>query len=200
VVPRRQVCCGLTWISTGQLDGARARLRATLGALEDHVRAGGQVVGLEPSCTAALRADLPELLPEDPRSVPVAAAVRTLAEFLTAQPDWRPPNRAGRSMVVQPHCHHYSVLGFEADRRIFAQMGVDVTEIAGCCGLAGNFGMQKGHYEISTAVAANGILPAVDRAGPDAVVVADGFSCRTQAAQLAGRRGRHLAQILLEDS
>jgi FAD/FMN-containing dehydrogenase/Fe-S oxidoreductase len=200
VVPRRQVCCGLTWISTGQLDGARARLRATLDALDDHVRAGGAVIGLEPSCTAALRADLPELLPEDPRSRPVAAAVRTLAEFLTAQPDWCPPRYPGRSLVVQPHCHHHSVLGFDADRRIFAQMGVKVTEIAGCCGLAGNFGMQKGHYEISVAVAGNGILPAMENAEPDAVVVADGFSCRTQAAQLTARRGRHLAQILLEDS
>jgi FAD/FMN-containing dehydrogenase/Fe-S oxidoreductase len=200
VVPRRQVCCGLTWISTGQLDGARARLRATLDALDDHVCAGGAVIGLEPSCTAALRADLPELLPEDPRSRPVAAAVRTLAEFLTAQPDWRPPRYPGRSLVVQPHCHHHSVLGFDADRRIFAQMGVKVTEIAGCCGLAGNFGMQKGHYEISVAVAGNGILPAMENAEPDAVVVADGFSCRTQAAQLTARRGRHLAQILLEDS
>lgn len=200
VVPRRQVCCGLTWISTGQLDGARARLRATLDALDDHVRAGGAVIGLEPSCTAALRADLPELLPGDPRSRPVAAAVRTLAEFLTAQPDWRPPRYPGRSLVVQPHCHHHSVLGFDADRRIFAQMGVQVTEIAGCCGLAGNFGMQKGHYEISVAVAGNGILPAMENAEPDALVVADGFSCRTQVAQLTARRGRHLAQILLEDS
>jgi FAD/FMN-containing dehydrogenase/Fe-S oxidoreductase len=200
VVPRRQVCCGLTWISTGQLDGARVRLRATLDALDDHVRAGGAVIGLEPSCTAALRADLPELLPEDPRSRPVAAAVRTLAEFLTAQPDWRPPRYPGRSLVVQPHCHHHSVLGFDADRRIFAQMGVKVTEIAGCCGLAGNFGMQKGHYEISVAVAGNGILPAMENAEPDTIVVADGFSCRTQAAQLTARRGRHLAQILLEDS
>ncbi|MET8798362.1 FAD-binding and (Fe-S)-binding domain-containing protein [Nocardia sp. NPDC004568] len=200
VVPRRRVCCGLTWISTGQLDGARARLRATLDTLDEHVRAGGQVIGLEPSCTAALRADLPELLPGDPRSRPVAAAVRTLAEFLTAQPDWRPPRRPGRAMVVQPHCHHYSVLGFDADRQIFAQMGVAVTEIAGCCGLAGNFGMQKGHYEISAAVAGNGMLPTLESAGPDAVVVADGFSCRTQAAQFTARRGRHLAQILLADS
>ncbi len=200
VVPHRPVCCGLTWISTGQLDGARARLRATLDALDDHVRAGGTVIGLEPSCTAVLRADLPELLPEDPRSRPVAAAVRTLAEFLTAQPDWRPPRLPGRTMVVQPHCHHHSVLGFDADRQVFAQMGVNVTEIAGCCGLAGNFGMQKGHYEISAAVAGNGILPAIESAGPDAVVVADGFSCRTQAAQLTARRGRHLAQILLGDN
>lgn len=197
VLPDRQVCCGLTWISTGQLDGARARLRRTLDHLDAHIRAGGAVIGLEPSCTAALRADLPELLPGDPRSRPVAAAVKTLAEFLLAQPDWRPPRFPGRSIVVQPHCHHHSVLGFEADRRIFALMGVRVTEIAGCCGLAGNFGMQRGHYEISVAVAENGLLPALANAPGDAVFLADGFSCRTQAAQLAAGRGRHLAQILL---
>ncbi|WP_459548540.1 FAD-binding and (Fe-S)-binding domain-containing protein [Nocardia sp. X0981] len=196
-VPGRQVCCGLTWITTGQLDGARARLRATLDELHTHVRAGRPVIGLEPSCTAALRTDLPELLPDDPRSRPVAAAVRTLAEFLTAHTDWHPPRHPGRSVVVQPHCHHYSVLGFESDRRIFAQMGINVTEVAGCCGLAGNFGMQKGHYEISVAVAGHGILAALRDAPEDAVVLADGFSCRTQTAQLVGRRTRHLAQILL---
>ncbi|MGI5222296.1 FAD-binding and (Fe-S)-binding domain-containing protein [Nocardia sp. CA-290969] len=197
LLPDRQVCCGLTWISTGQLDGARARLRATLDHLDAHIRAGGAVIGLEPSCTAALRADLPELLPDDPRARPVADAVRTLAEFLLAQPDWRPPQYPGRSIVVQPHCHHHSVLGFEADRRIFAMMGVRVTEIAGCCGLAGNFGMQRGHYDVSVAVAGNGLLPALANAPDDAVFLADGFSCRTQAAQLAAVRGRHLAQILL---
>lgn len=199
VLPERQVCCGLTWISTGQLDGARARLRRTLDHLDAHVRAGGLVIGLEPSCTAALRADLPELLPDDPRARPVAAAVRTLAEFLSAQPGWSPPTRPDRSLVVQPHCHHHSVLGFEADRRIFAGMGVKVTEIAGCCGLAGNFGMQQGHYEISVQVAGNGLLPALASAPPDAVFVADGFSCRTQAAQLAAGSGRHLAQIILDN-
>ncbi|MGQ4597905.1 FAD-linked oxidase C-terminal domain-containing protein [Nocardia sp. R6R-6] len=196
-IPERRVCCGLTWLSTGQLDGARARLRATLAVLEEHVAAGGIVVGLEPSCTAVLRADLPELLPDDPRSAPVAAAVRTLAEFLAEQPNWRPPARTGVPVVVQPHCHQHAILGFERDRQLLASMGVHVTESTGCCGLAGNFGMQSGHYEISVAVAENGLLPALRAAGEDAIVLADGFSCRTQTAALAGRQGRHLAQFLL---
>ncbi|MFI9632238.1 FAD-binding and (Fe-S)-binding domain-containing protein [Nocardia sp. NPDC051929] len=196
-IPEQRVCCGLTWISTGQLDGARARLRATLTALQEHVEAGGVVVGLEPSCTAVLRADLTELLPDDPRSAPTAAAVRTLAEFLADQPSWRPPQRTGRSVVVQPHCHQHAILGFDADRHLLASMGVTVTEITGCCGLAGNFGMQSGHYDISVAVAESGMLPALRAAGDDAILLADGFSCRTQAASLAGRRARHIAQFLL---
>ncbi|WP_063050307.1 FAD-binding and (Fe-S)-binding domain-containing protein [Nocardia arthritidis] len=196
-IPQRRVCCGLTWISTGQLDGARARLRATLTALQEHVGAGGLVVGLEPSCTAVLRADLTELLPDDPRSAPTAAAVRTFAEFLAEQPTWRPPKRTGQSVVVQPHCHQHAILGFDAERRLLASMGVKVTEITGCCGLAGNFGMQEGHYDISVAVAENGLLPALRAVGEDTIFLADGFSCRTQATALAGRQARHLAQFLL---
>ncbi|MBF6150453.1 (Fe-S)-binding protein, partial [Nocardia nova] len=119
------------------------------------VDAGGVVVGLEPSCTAVLRADLTELLPDDPRAARTAAAVRTLAEFLAEQPAWRPPRRTGRRVVVQPHCHQHAILGFDADRRLLANMGVTVTEITGCCGMAGNFGMQSGHYDISVAVAEN---------------------------------------------
>ncbi|MFF3221488.1 FAD-binding and (Fe-S)-binding domain-containing protein [Nocardia suismassiliense] len=197
-IPARRVCCGLTWISTGQLDGARARLRGTLDALDAHVRGGGIVVGLEPSCTAVLRSDLPELLPEDPRAAATARAVRTLAEFLSEQPNWRPPQLPGRSVVVQPHCHHHATLGFAADRQLLTTMGMNVTEVTGCCGLAGNFGMQRDHYDISVAVAENGLLPALRAAEDAAVFLADGFSCRTQAAQLAGRQSRHLAQFLLE--
>ncbi|KAF0849452.1 FAD-binding and (Fe-S)-binding domain-containing protein [Nocardia caishijiensis] len=197
IIPGARVCCGLTWISTGQLDGARSRLRATVDALAAHVADGGLVVGLEPSCTATLRADLPELLPDDPRAARVAASVRTLAEFLLAHPDWRPPARAG-TVVVQPHCHQHAVGGFTADRTILAATGVTVRELSGCCGLAGNFGMQRGHYDLSVAVANNALLPALETLAPDAIFLADGFSCRTQAAQLARRPGLHLAEYLLE--
>jgi FAD/FMN-containing dehydrogenase/Fe-S oxidoreductase len=197
-IPERRVCCGLTWISTGQLGGARKRLRGTLAALDEQVRAGGVVVGLEPSCTAVLRSDVVELLPEDPRAAATARAVRTLAEFLAAAPGWRPPDRAGQAVVVQPHCHQYAVLGFETDRKIVQETGAAVTEIAGCCGLAGNFGMQSGHYDISVAVAENGLLPALRDADAGTQFLADGFSCRTQADQLGGRTGRHLAEFLLD--
>ncbi|MBC7303317.1 MAG: FAD-binding oxidoreductase [Nocardia sp.] len=199
-IPDKRVCCGLTWISTGQLDGARTRLRATVDALTEHVAAGGLIVGLEPSCTATLRADLPELLPGDPRSKQIAAAVRTLAEFLLEHPAWEPPRRPQDTVVVQPHCHQHAVGGFGAERRILAAMSVTVRELAGCCGLAGNFGMQQGHYDVSVAVAENSLLPALRDAPPGAVFLADGFSCRTQADQLAHVPGLHLARYLLDSS
>ncbi len=194
-IPDKAVCCGLTWISTGQLDGARKRLRKTLDALEPSVSAGVLIVGLEPSCTAVLRSDLVELLPEDPRAARTAAATRTLAEFLTADESWTPPRLDGHKLVVQPHCHQHAVLGFELDRQLLERCGVEFEMIAGCCGLAGNFGMENGHYDVSVAVAENALLPAL-RKSADAQLLADGFSCRTQAEQLANREGIHLAQLL----
>jgi len=202
VIPDRAACCGLTWITTGQLDGARRRLRRLLEILGPYAAAGTPIVGLEPSCTAVLRSDLADLFPDDPRAAAVAGAARTLAELLTAPaplgpgPRWSPPSLAGVEIIAQPHCHHYSVLGYAADQALLARAGATVSTLAGCCGLAGNFGMEKGHYEISTAVAEAALLPALRAAPPGAVYLADGFSCRTQAQQLAGVRGRHLSQLL----
>jgi Fe-S oxidoreductase/FAD/FMN-containing dehydrogenase len=199
-VPSAPACCGLTWISTGQLDGARARLRQALDTLEPFVAAGLPVVGLEPSCTAVLRDDLVELLPDDPRAAALARATCTLAELLRRPgPDggrWAPPRLDGVRVVAQPHCHQHAVLGYDADLDLLREAGADVQVLAGCCGLAGNFGMERGHYEVSVAVAEHALLPALRAAGPDDVLLADGFSCRTQADQLAGRDGVHLAQLL----
>jgi Fe-S oxidoreductase len=99
-------------------------------------------------------------------------------------------------VVVQPHCHQASVWGFDADLAVLERTGATITRLAGCCGLAGNFGVEKGHYEVSVAVAEHQLLPAVRDAGPDAVVLADGFSCRTQLDDLAGVAAVHLAQLL----
>jgi Fe-S oxidoreductase len=197
-IPAGPVCCGLTWISTGQLTGARRQLRRTLRALEPSLAAGIPVVGLEPSCTAVLRGDLTELLPDDPRAARTAAATRTLAELLTATPGWSPPDLGGIRGVAQPHCHQHAVLGWEKDAELLRAAGAAVEAVGGCCGLAGNFGMEKGHYGVSVAVAETALLPAVRRAGDGAVVLADGFSCRTQLDHLAGRRGTHLAELLAD--
>ncbi len=190
-------CCGLTWITTGQLSGAKKHLASLLGVLAPFAASGIPIVGVEPSCTAVLRDDLLDLLPEDPRSLLVSSATRTLAEVLSALPASarRLPSLEGVEIVAQPHCHHYSVMGWDADQALLESLGAHVTRLEGCCGLAGNFGMEAGHYDLSVAVASHSLLPSLS-AQPDAVYLADGFSCRTQAAQLADRGGVHLATLL----
>ena len=190
-------CCGLTWITTGQLTGAKKHLASLLGVLAPFAASGIPIVGVEPSCTAVLRDDLLDLLPEDPRSVLVSSATHTLAEVLSAVPasERRLPSLEGVEIVAQPHCHHYSVMGWDADQALLESLGARVTRLEGCCGLAGNFGMEAGHYDLSVAVALHSLLPSLS-AQPDAVYLADGFSCRTQAAQLADRGGVHLATLL----
>jgi len=197
VLPGGDVCCGLTWFTTGQLDGARAVLRRTLAA--DGLDGDEPVLVLEPSCAAMLRRDLPELLPDDPRARSVARRVVTLAELLE-RAGWTPPlmpDAVLQTSVVQPHCHQQSVLGFDADRRLLQALGISpAPELAGCCGLAGSFGAEAGHEAVSRAVAELGLLPALRAAGTASTVIADGFSCRTQVVHVDGRRPRHLAEVL----
>ncbi|MER7830208.1 FAD-binding and (Fe-S)-binding domain-containing protein [Streptomyces sp. NPDC095602] len=197
-LPPGRVCCGLTYVSTGRLDRARTVMRRTLDALDPVLEAGARLVVLEPSCAAALRTDLPELLPGDPRARAVAGSVRTFAQALEElAPDWRPP-RLDRPVAGQTHCHQHAVLGDAAERRLRERAGLVGELSGGCCGLAGNFGFERGHYEVSAACAEDQLLPAVRAAAPGTRLLADGFSCRTQLAQLAGLRARHLAEVLAE--
>lgn len=194
--PTGGVCCGLTYVSTGQLDAARRVMRRTLDRIG--LLPGHPVVVLEPSCAATLRTDLPELLPDDPRADQLASSVRTLAQYLEEYaPDWTPP-RLDRPVVGQTHCHQHAVIGDAAERRLRERMGLTGELSGGCCGLAGNFGFEKGHWEVSVACAEEQLLPAVRASEPGAELLADGFSCRTQLDQLAGRRARHLAEVIAE--
>ncbi|MEW2104655.1 FAD-binding oxidoreductase [Streptomyces cellulosae] len=195
---RGRVCCGLTYLSTGQLDRAGAVLGRTLDLLEPVLATDAPLVVLEPSCAAALRTDAPELLHDDPRAARLASRVLTFAEALERHaPDWTPP-AVNRPVTGQTHCHQHAVLGDGPDRRLREAAGLTGELAGGCCGLAGNFGFEKGHYDVSRACAEEQLLPSVREAPEDAVVQADGFSCRTQLEQLGGVRGRHLAEILAE--
>jgi FAD/FMN-containing dehydrogenase/Fe-S oxidoreductase len=198
VIPE-PACCGLTWITTGQLNAARRIVGAAVETLHGYVGSGKPVIGLEPSCLASIREDAVQLL-DDPRAVEVSAGVRSLAEFLAdrvAAGAWTPPDLTGVEIIAQPHCHHHAVIGWETDAALLARTGATVKRVGGCCGLAGNFGVELGHYDVSVAVAEHDLLPAIRNAGPDAVVLADGFSCRTQLDDLAGRKALHLAELLL---
>ncbi|MFJ3543853.1 FAD-binding and (Fe-S)-binding domain-containing protein [Streptomyces rubiginosohelvolus] len=194
--PPRGVCCGLTYVSTGQLDAARRVMRRTLDRLD--LFPGHPLVVLEPSCAATLRTDLPELLPDDPRAAELASFVRTFAQYLEEYaPGWTPP-RLDRPVAGQTHCHQHAVLGDAAERRLRERLGLTGELSGGCCGLAGNFGFERGHWEVSVACAEERLLPAVREAAPGTELLADGFSCRTQLDQLAGRRARHLAEVMDE--
>ena len=206
-MPGRALCCGLTWLSTGQIGIARRVLRHTVGVLSPFAARGMPIVGLEPSCTALLRADMADLLPSDPAAARVSAAVRTFAEVLSTGPavpppvpppvpPAAPPAPPTRRALAQVHCHQHAELGYDADRAVLAQLGIDAEVIdSGCCGLAGNFGFEAGHYDVSMACAERVLLPAVRAAGQEVAVLADGFSCRTQIRQACDHRPVHLAEL-----
>jgi FAD/FMN-containing dehydrogenase/Fe-S oxidoreductase len=201
IVPRQPLCCGLTWVSTGQLGVARRVLRRTVRALAPYLRRGARVVGLEPSCTAVFRSDARELMPGDQDVTRLREQTVTLAELLTQHsPGWEPPQLGGAA-IAQTHCHQHAIMGYDADQALLRAAGVDVDVLdAGCCGLAGNFGFEAGHYEVSLACAERALLPAVRKAPATTLVLADGFSCRTQIEQAGtGRTPVHLAQVLARD-
>ncbi|MDX3230185.1 FAD-binding and (Fe-S)-binding domain-containing protein [Streptomyces sp. ME19-01-6] len=194
------LCCGLTWVSTGQLSVARRVMARTVARLDE----GGDlpIVVAEPSCAAALKRDVPELL-DTPAAHRVAARVHTLTGALTdlAAPGWTPPELP-ESVVLQTHCHEYATFAGRRPRDLLGRLGVrEVDEAEGCCGLAGNFGFEEQHYDTSMAVADLALKPRLDGIGEDTrtIVVADGFSCATQIDHLAGDRGVravHLAELL----
>lgn len=195
VLSPKHAGCALTWISTGQLEQARKISRNTVAQLIPYVRQGMRIVGLEPSSTAVLRSDINHLLGTTDAQT-VSHATVTLAELLLDTPGWNAPDLTGTEIVAQPHCHHHAVMGWETDAKLLAATGATIKRVTGCCGLAGNWGMEQGHYDVSVAVAESNILPAVRNKSQNAIVLADGFSCRTQLDDLASQPSLHLAQLL----
>jgi FAD/FMN-containing dehydrogenase/Fe-S oxidoreductase len=198
LVPRRGLCCGRPLYDYGMLKMARRDLKRTLRALGPQLRAGVPVVGLEPSCAAVFRDELANLFPNDPDAHRLHAQTFTLSEFLTKRAaDWPLP-RLERKALVQPHCHHNAVMGFDDERYVLDAMGLDVEMAdAGCCGMAGSFGYEAGQkYEVSVAAGERVLLPRVRAADADTLILADGFSCQSQIAANSDRQGLHLAQVL----
>ncbi len=197
VLPARDTCCGRPLYDYGMLDAARLFWRRTIETLRPHLRDGTKIVGVEPSCVAAFRDELPNLIDDDLDAKRLATQVMTLPEFLLNEAeDWKPP-RLERRAIVHGHCHHEAVMGFDTERELLEGLGLDVEVLdSGCCGMAGAFGFEAEHYDVSVAVGERRLLPAVREAPGDALIVADGFSCKTQIEQLTDRRALHTAQVL----
>jgi FAD/FMN-containing dehydrogenase/Fe-S oxidoreductase len=196
-VPDGFLCCGRPLYDYGMLDTAERFLDRLLERLRPWIRAGVHVVGAEPSCVAVFRDELPNLKPHDEDAKRLSLQTVTLAEYLRMEaPDWRPPRLDGRA-IVHVHCHQAAVMGFEADLEVLGATGLDVERPdSGCCGLAGSFGFEKDKFELSKAIYEQRLDAIVRGADDETLIVADGFSCKTQIEQLGGRRAVHLAQAL----
>jgi Fe-S oxidoreductase len=195
VLPGPSLCCGRPLFDYGMLDTARRWLDQTLHALSPAIRAGVPVVGLEPSCVAVFRDELRELLPDREDAKRLSRQTFLLSEFLDREQFAYPALH--RKAIVHGHCHHKAVMKFDAEERALRAMGLDVDVLdSGCCGMAGSFGFEAQHYDVSMRVGELVLLPAVREAPKDALIVADGFSCRTQIAQGTDRRALHLAEVL----
>ena len=201
IVPRRQLCCGRPLYDQGMLEQAKVRLSEVMEELDPFVAVGIPIVGLEPSCILTFRDELPSLFSEDRRAKALASNSFLLDEFLVREaPDFAPP-AVGRRTLVHGHCHQTSLAGIDAETAILSRAaGVQLKVLdAGCCGMAGAFGYDREHFEVSKAIGARVLFPAIDQAPPDAIVVADGFSCRSQIRHFCpSRRPMHLAEVLNE--
>lgn len=198
IVPPRDLCCGRPVYEYGMLETAKRLLRQTIEALRPHIAAGIPIVGLEPSCVAVFRDELPNLFPDDAEAAQLSQQAHLLSEFLERHaPDFAPP-RLEAPALLHGHCHQRALIGVGAEERLLARLGLDVQVLdAGCCGMAGAFGYERGtRYEVSMTLGERVLLPAVRGATHETIVVADGFSCREQIAQGTGREALHLAEVI----
>ena len=196
-VPRAALCCGRPLYDYGMLDTAKRFWRRMLDELRPQIQAGMPMVGAEPSCVAAFRDELPNLLPHDEDAKRLSLQTLTLAECLDQHaPDWEPP-KLERRALVHVHCHQEATAGSDAEQKLYERMGLDYEILdSGCCGLAGSFGFEADHHDISVKIAQGRLLPLIADAASDTILISDGFSCKTQVGQLTDRRMLHTAQVV----
>jgi FAD/FMN-containing dehydrogenase/Fe-S oxidoreductase len=197
-LPGRVLCCGRPLYDFGMLDVAKRLWSRVLDSLRADIRDGVPLIGMEPSCLAAFRDELPNLFPEDQDAKRLAGQARMLSEFLVDAAGWKPPRLEGRRALVQGHCHHRAIMKLDRERDVLDGLGLDYDlPDSGCCGMAGSFGFEAGEkYRVAQAAGERVILPKVREAAEDTLIVADGFSCRTQIEQGTGRTPLHLAQVI----
>jgi Fe-S oxidoreductase len=195
-MPQGHVCCGRPLYDYGFLDVAKRYLVRTIATLRDEIRTGTPIVGIEPSCLAVFKDELPKMLPHDDDARRLTANAYHFPEFFTTF-GIQPPELHGQA-VVWGHCHHKATGGMRHELDLLRAMGIDATEVTGgCCGLAGSWGFEQQHYDISMQCGEHGLLPEVRDADACTLIVADGFSCKTQIEQAdTGRRGLHVAQVM----
>jgi FAD/FMN-containing dehydrogenase/Fe-S oxidoreductase len=195
--PQQHLCCGRPLYDYGMLDRAKIYLRRVLAALRPQLEAGTPIVVLEPSCASVFRDELHNLFPDDPLAQKMKEQTMLLSEFLEKEVDPALLPHLERKALVQGHCHHKSLLKFEAENSVMKKIGLDSEVLAsGCCGMAGSFGFESDKYDVSLEIGERKLLPAVRKAPLSTMIVADGFSCREQIAQQTNREALHLVEVL----
>jgi Fe-S oxidoreductase len=198
LIPRRALCCGRPLYAFGLLQPAQRYLNAILAEPQPHFREGTPLVVLEPSCLSVFRDEVRNLFPKDRDAFRLARQSMTLSEFLNKYaPDYHPPVLNGRRAIVQPHCHHRSVLDFDTEQALLERTGMKLNVLnAGCCGMAESFGFERRRYGLSMKIAERGLLPAVRAEQANTLIIADGFSYASRIEHGTGRRPIHIAQVL----
>ncbi len=196
VVPKEHLCCGRPLYDYGFLEMAEQYLTRILDALGPEIDAGTPMVVLEPSCCSVFRDELTGLFPELARARKLKEQTFTLSEFLQKRPSFDPPSFKKKALV-HGHCHHKAIMRLKEEEALFKRMGLQYEQPdSGCCGMAGSFGFERDKYEVSVAAGERVLLPEVRRAAPETIIVADGFSCKEQIAQLTNRHALHTAEVL----
>ena len=196
-IPDAPLCCGRPLYDYGMLDLARGLLRAILEVLREPIGQGVPVVVLEPSCAAVFRDELTNLFPDDTDARALGGQTFLLTEFLERRARGWAAGKLPGPAVVQTHCHEKAIRRVSAAETFLQGLGLEISQPNdGCCGMAGAFGFEKNHYALSLQIAERALAPAVRKAPPETLVIADGFSCREQIGQLTGRRALHTAEVL----
>ncbi|HEX4809482.1 MAG TPA: FAD-linked oxidase C-terminal domain-containing protein [Bryobacteraceae bacterium] len=194
-VPLRPLCCGRPLFDYGLLDQAKHQLREILEVLRPQIIAGTPMVVLEPSCASVFRDELTNLFPSDEDAQRLRHQTLTFGEFLN-RINYAPPTLK-RTALLHAHCHQKALFGTANEQAIFSRMGLEAELLdSGCCGLAGSFGYEENHYDISMKIGERVLLPRVRSAGRDTLVITDGFSCREQILHATPRHALHLAEVL----
>jgi FAD/FMN-containing dehydrogenase/Fe-S oxidoreductase len=195
IVPQQPLCCGRPLFDYGMLDTAKVFFDRLVKGLAPYVQEGIKVVSVEPSCVASFRDELPNMMPHDEDANRLTKNTLTLSEFLTEE-DYEPP-KLERKAIVHGHCHQEATVGLIAEQELYEKIGLDYEVLdSGCCGLAGSWGFEEDKYDLSMQIGERRLLPAARDAEADTIILADGFSCKTQLIQGTERRAMHTAQVI----
>ncbi len=198
VIPKVSLCCGRPLYDYGMLDLAKSLLLKILNEMKEDIENETPIIGLEPSCVAVFRDELVNLFPNNLDAQRLKNQVYLLSEFLQKFARDYSFKPLKKNAIVHGHCHHKSILNFDNEAALLQRLGLNFKILdSGCCGMAGSFGFEEQHYEISMKVGERVLIPAVNQATSDTLIIANGFSCREQIRQATQREALHLSQILL---